>query len=361
MKRDTLKTALCVSAIALSLCLAPAVSYAEAEQTSDAAGQEVQQDAEGVQAEGKEIHDVVFTLNGDDIVIGNRTGKNMDKTAVILKQLPVDGQEGPVSLIFVDDTGAEHVFENAEPKKWSVPILVEDLGFLYIQFLDEAQANQEIVETGAEKDLDQKVTVHVTADVNVRSEPNVESSALLGAAAGTSFTAVGSAPGWVKVEMSNGTGYISHRFISHEDSSSADPAAAQNTGTTADTSGTAQRASSGYSQNNDSGNTYQGTTGSRTTTTGNNTGGNNTTGNNTTGDNTADNTTSGNDTTGGNNTPDTGSGTTNVTDSVADVDIPDVDYGSSDSTETGGGSSEGGSEDSSSYSEPEADAEASEE
>ena len=313
MRRKTVKRLLYAYTLAAFVCCAPAAVSAETDNSADVSAAEAEAQTNDELTEEKVIRDVSFFLNGKEYIIGNRTDKNFDKAAVVMKQLPAEGQEEPLGLLFVDDEGIEHTFEGAEPGKWSVPILVEDLGFLYIQYLDEAQANQEIAETGEEKELDEKTLIHVTTNVNVRSEANVESAALQGAAAGAVFTAVGSTPGWVKVEVngSAGYGYISHKFVAVE--GSVVNTNTQNQGTVSGISDY-ENNSAGYSQDNSS---DTGTSNSN----------NNTAANNTTDNNNKDTAV------GDNNSSDSGSDTNSGSDSVADVDIPDIDFGESDSVD----------------------------
>ena len=203
----------------------------EAAETADAAGEnavedkaETAEEAENEPAE--ETADptkITVSVDGTDIVIENDTETVFTKAEIIVETADMDVEAGdevtelpPIyTLALETEEGALHFFSNIDPLAWMDPVLVEEYGIYYVQFHD-AEGEGEEPEDAEEKDLPEPVTVHTTADANIRKAPSLDGEKIRTTSPGEEFTAVGAAPGWVHVKSEKEEGYIAHQYLTYE-------------------------------------------------------------------------------------------------------------------------------------------------
>ncbi len=203
MKRRTLSFLLALTA-AISFTVCP-VAAADADATPTPAEEE------------KVPEDIQVTLDSGEITITNNT-EIAFSGASYEKAEKTEGTEETWNLVLTEDSeeAAEHTFENVTPDQWTEPHLEEEWGCLYIYYKSETGADEEALETGEEKELEEKVTIYATTDVNVREEASTESKSLKVTTLGAEWTAVAGVPGWVKVEGEDVTGYIFHSYVTDD-------------------------------------------------------------------------------------------------------------------------------------------------
>lgn len=205
----------------------PASVYAEEPPVEAAAVETTAEEA--AEAEGEAAEEaadptkITVSVDGTDIVIENDTETVITKAEIIVETADMDVEAGdevtelpPIyTLALETEEGALHFFSNIDPLAWMDPVLVEEYGIYYVQFHDAGGEGEE-AEDAEEKDLPEPVTVHTTADANIRKAPSLDGEKIRTTSPGEEFTAVGAAPGWVHVKSEKEEGYIAHQYLTYE-------------------------------------------------------------------------------------------------------------------------------------------------
>lgn len=210
MKRKTISFLLAMAAAVSVGMTAPAVWAADSSAQTAEAAEEDQEDAE----EEKTPEDIRLTLESGEVTITNEA----ETVFAGAEYVKAETEEETWNLVLTEDgeDGAVHTFENVTPDKWTEPVLKKEWGCLCIYYKSESGADEEALETAEETSLEDKVTVYATADVNVREKADIESKSLKVISLGTECTAIAGAPGWVKVEIGEITGYIFHTYVTDD-------------------------------------------------------------------------------------------------------------------------------------------------
>ncbi len=247
MKRKTVSFLLAMTAAASMSMAAPAAwaadssaqtteaeaqgdTAAEADGAEDGAADEgaaetagTPEDASGAEetpaAEEKVPEDIKLTMESGEVTITNEAEIVFAGAEYVKAEAGDDeSKEETWNLVLTEDgeNGTVHTFENVTPDKWTDPVLKKEWGCLYIYYKSESGADEEALETADEKELEEKVTVYATTDVNVREKASTDSKSLKVTSLGAEWTATAGVPGWVKVENGDITGYIFHSYISDD-------------------------------------------------------------------------------------------------------------------------------------------------
>lgn len=248
MKNKAARYILCLSMAAMLGLGSPAVLMAaqteeekteetKPEEAKDAEGQETQPEKEEKEEEKepeeeKIPEDVTVTLQTGDVVLKNETTcffsgaeyKRAESKVIetVEGTAETEGSEQVAQtwdLVLTEEEGTVHTFKDVRTDKWQEPVITEQFGILYIQYLDEANQKQEALETlenEEEKTLEKPVAVYTTTDVNVRETPDTASKSLKVTARGEQWSVVAALPGWVKVEGNGVTGYVHHEYVTED-------------------------------------------------------------------------------------------------------------------------------------------------
>lgn len=245
MKNKAARYILCLSMAAMLGLGSPAVLMAaqteegkteetKPEEANGAEGQEAQpeQEEEKEPEEERIPEDVTVALQTGDVVLKNETTcffsgaeyKRAESKVVETVEGTAETAESEQvaqtwDLVLTEEEGTVHTFKDVRTDKWLEPVITEQFGILYIQYLDETNEKQEALETlenEEEKTLEKPVTVYTTTDVNVRETPDTASASLKVTARGEEWSVVAALPGWVKVEGNGVTGYVHHEYVTED-------------------------------------------------------------------------------------------------------------------------------------------------
>ena len=194
-------------------------------------GEAVVEEAAEDAADDMEIMDVEITVGGEVFTIKNDTGlafknveyreevKEADESDAEASEADTDAQDAEAAtvwnLILTDENDMVHTLTDVAPdvNTWKEATLVNQFGFLYLQYKDANGADQDIAEEAEEKELDQETPVYVLTGLNLRETASTDAPVLTVLSLGNELTAVAAAPGWVKVKKDDKTGYVAYRYI----------------------------------------------------------------------------------------------------------------------------------------------------
>ena len=116
-------------------------------------------------------------------------------------------------LTVTGEDGTEHVFKNIDPDSWTEPVIYDEYGFLYIKYENKDKKEEEVAETAEEKEWGESLTMYLLSNVNVREKADKESKSLKVLSTGAEVKGIAVAPGWIKVQADDITGYVYHTYI----------------------------------------------------------------------------------------------------------------------------------------------------
>lgn len=184
--------------------------------------------------------DVTLEAAGSEIVIANETDRKIESAKT------EDGSEGEdTCTVILKAEDGTHTFENVKPEEWKEPKLMDDQGFLYIQYTDAEGNSREAAEMGEAVVPEGELTVWALTDVNMREEASSSSEVVAVVGLGDECKVLELLPGWYQVEYNGEEGYINHRFLS--DNQADAEAAAQQEQAAADAAAAAQQSTYSYS------------------------------------------------------------------------------------------------------------------
>ncbi len=217
MKMKSVKAFLSIAVAASMAVSAPAAVFAEDTTAQEA---EAQDSAEEATAE-----DFTIAFDGGKLSVTNQTTQTIKEAKLVeaaaddseeADDSADDAKEAKMNLVLTEEDGTEHTFEDVTVDKWKDAVLVNSYEFLYINYKDESDKDQEAAETADERTFDEPITMYVSANVHVRKEADKESESLKVAALGDEFTVVAAVPGWFKVENGDDTGYVFHSYLTED-------------------------------------------------------------------------------------------------------------------------------------------------
>lgn len=245
MKNKVVRIMLCVSMAAmLGISVPWGAMAAQTESVGTDAGEEKKQEEEQDLGEERVPEDVTVSLLTGEVVLKNETSRFLGSAEYqkaesrVVENAQVTSQGGEQlaqtwNLVLTEEEGTAHIFKDVRADKWAEPRITEQLGMLYIEYLDEENQKQSAPEDIEEKTLEAPVTVYATTEVNIRETPDVASQSLKVTKSGEEWSAVAVLPGWVKVEGNGITGYVHHEYLTEEKDALGE-AAVQNTAGKAD-------------------------------------------------------------------------------------------------------------------------------
>ncbi len=213
MKNKAVRVMLSLSITAMLGCVMPCTAAAVQEEgLGTAAGEE------------RVSEDVSLSLITGEVVLKNETSrffcdaeyKKAESRVMENAQVTNQGAEQLAQtwdLVLSEENGVIHTFPDVRADKWKEPKIIEQLGMLYVEFLDEENQKQDASEETEERNLEASVIVYATTEVNVREKPDIASQSLKVTKAGEEWRAVAVLPGWVKVEGNGITGYVHHEYM----------------------------------------------------------------------------------------------------------------------------------------------------
>lgn len=237
MRRNVLKALLGLSVAAVLSMSSMAVLAAE--ETTEAVSEEV---SEAVIEEGTEavseaetetetacalVLPEFYIVSGDmELEVANESGCALIEE-VKFEDLTTeeDAEAGKLlgTLTLIEDDGTEHLYEEVELSDMNNPVLVEEDGFLFLNYENADGEEKTLAETAEEIAFEEPVTMYVVNDVYIRAEANSDSEALGVASLGKEYTVVAATPKWYKIETEDLTGYVARSYLS-KDKESADAA-----------------------------------------------------------------------------------------------------------------------------------------
>ena len=222
MKKKLITKILSIS-MAGAVALTPAAAFGA--QTEDSAQTETAETAE----ETKEPEDLKIKTETQELTVKNQTGYAL--TAGELEDAADETEDAKAEeektedeaqteekaqgkmLTVTGEDGTEHVFKNIDPDSWTEPVIYDEYGFLYIKYQNKDKKEEEVAETAEEKEWGESLTMYLLSNVNVREKADKESKSLKVLSTGTEVKGIAVAPGWIKVQADDITGYVYHTYI----------------------------------------------------------------------------------------------------------------------------------------------------
>ena len=222
MKKKLITKILSIS-VAGAVALTPVAAFGA--QTEDSAQTETAETAE----ETKEAEDLKIKTETQELTVKNQTGYAL--TAGELEDAADEAEDAKAEeektedeaqteekaqgkmLTVTGEDGTEHVFKNIDPDSWTEPVIYDEYGFLYIKYENKDKKEEEVAETAEEKEWGESLTMYLLSNVNVREKADKESKSLKVLSTGTEVKGIAVAPGWIKVQADDITGYVYHTYI----------------------------------------------------------------------------------------------------------------------------------------------------
>lgn len=222
MKKKLITKILSIS-VAGAVALTPAAAFGA--QTEENAQTESTEAAE----ETKEVEDLKIKTETQELTVKNQTGYAL--TAGELEDAADETEDAKAEDTKTEDTaettekaqgkmltvtgedGTEHVFKNIDPDSWTEPVIYDEYGFLYIKYENKDKKEEEVAETAEEKEWGESLTMYLLSNVNVREKADKESKSLKVLSTGAEVKGIAVAPGWIKVQADDITGYVYHTYI----------------------------------------------------------------------------------------------------------------------------------------------------
>ena len=222
MKKKLITKILSIS-VAGAVALTPAAAFGA--QTEENAQTESTEAAE----ETKEVEDLKIKTETQELTVKNQTGYAL--TAGELEDAADEKEDAKAEdtktedaaettekaqgkmLTVTGEDGTEHVFKNMDPDSWTEPVMYDEYGFLYIKYENKDKKEEEVAETAEEKEWGESLTMYLLSNVNVREKADKESKSLKVLSTGAEVKGIAVAPGWIKVQADDITGYVYHTYI----------------------------------------------------------------------------------------------------------------------------------------------------
>ncbi len=179
---------------------------------------EVQSEAEteAVVPETEKADDFTIALPEGELAVENKAGLAVSGSE-LKEQEAAEGEAVMYTLTLTDETGAEHVYQNVDPTKWSDVIFDTQDGFCLLWLRDPEGARKLAAEQGEEITFDEPQTKYALDDVALHTEANVQSDKSGTVSRGMEVSVLAAGPRWCKVvcEKEDGevTGYMSRSFL----------------------------------------------------------------------------------------------------------------------------------------------------
>lgn len=238
MKKKLITKILSIS-VAGAVALTPAAAF----------GAQIEENTQTESAEAadetKEVEDLKIKTETQELTVKNQTGYAL--TAGELEDAADETEDAKAEDTKTEDTaettekaqgkmltvtgedGTEHVFKNMDPDSWTEPVIYDEYGFLYIKYENKDKKEEEVAETAEEKEWGEPLTMYLLSNVNVREKADKESKSLKVLSTGTEVKGIAVAPGWIKVQADDITGYVYHTYITENKEAAAAQAAAAQT------------------------------------------------------------------------------------------------------------------------------------
>ena len=222
MKKKLITKILSIS-VAGAVALTPVAAFGA--QTEENAQTESAEAAE----ETKEVEDLKIKTETQELTVKNQTGYAL--TAGELEDAADETEDAKAEDTKTEDTaettekaqgkmltvtgedGTEHVFKNIDPDSWTEPVIYDEYGFHYIKYENKDKKEEEVAETAEEKEWGESLTMYLLSNVNVREKADKESKSLKVLSTGAEVKGIAVAPGWIKVQADEITGYVYHTYI----------------------------------------------------------------------------------------------------------------------------------------------------
>ncbi len=196
------------------------VSAAEAAETeSEELSTEAEEIAEqeftveiGADAETKTI------VNKTDVSIAEVTYEiNADTPTDTAQNEEVQEEQSNGVLLINEEGGAVHTFEDVDLTSASDYSIVEKLSFLFVKGTDSNGEEIWFYETAEDVTLDEPVAMYTVGMVNIREEPDGDSTLLATAERGSEVEVAGGTSKWFLVTQDDVSGYVAARYLTEDE------------------------------------------------------------------------------------------------------------------------------------------------
>ncbi len=191
----------------------------ETEETQETAAEaeETEVTAAETEAEAEEQEFTVETADGQTETIVNKTGDSVSEVSY-------ETDDDKDTLLVTEENGTVHTFEDADLTQASGYSIVKKLSFFFVYGTASDGDEQWFYETADDVTLDEPVTMYTIGMVNIREEPDGDSTLLGTADLDSEVEVLGGTSKWFRANQDDVSGYIAARYLT-EDQDEAESAA----------------------------------------------------------------------------------------------------------------------------------------